>query len=258
MTHGYGTALQPLESLPADARQTVEARVFAGNLHRYAGNFALAATAYGDPRDLDRYDRKSRRRCARRALLRRLRAASRDDVDAIDPSSFDPVPSGIAQVLDRAATLIDEPARMRELAKAALEEHGRHPRLLLVLAEAEGLYGDRHASAALAAEAMRAAPKDPLTVAEGINELWLADYDADALRAITDLSEQLNSSPAIRRTAGGIYRYWRLRAHAVTAFGRSGLEARRWRMRRACWWWTGGPLGRNPFLHPDPGGHTAI
>ena len=60
MTHGYGTALQALESLPAAARQTVEARVVAGDLHRYARNFALAATAYGDPRDLDRYYRKSR------------------------------------------------------------------------------------------------------------------------------------------------------------------------------------------------------
>ncbi len=243
-THGYGSALQVLASLPAAARQTVEARVFAGSLHRYEGYFALAATAYGDPRDLDGYDRKSRRHCARRALLRRLRAASRDDVGAIDPASFDPVPPGIAQVLDRAATLIDEPARMRELAKAALEEHGRHPRLLLVLAVAERLYGDRHASAALAAEAMHAAPEDPLIVAEAIRELWLADYDADALRAITDLSEQLNSSPAIRGTAGEIYRYWRLRAHAVAAFGRSGLEAWRWRMRRACWWRTGGPVGR--------------
>ena len=200
-TYGYGTALQALESLPADARQTVEARVFAGNLHRSAGNFALAAAAYDDPRDLDRYDRENRRDCARRALLRPFRAPGRDDVDAIDPSSFDPVPPGIAQLLDRAATLIDEPARMRELAKAALDEHSRHPRLLLVLAEAERLYGDRHASAALADEAMRAAPKDPLIVAGAIKELWLADYDADSLRAISELSEQLNSSPAIRGTA---------------------------------------------------------
>ena len=242
--YGYGTALQAIENLPAEARQTVEARVVAGDLHRYARNFAIAAAAYGDPRDLSRYDRKVRRYCVRRALLQPLRASRRDDVDAIGPSSFDPMPPGIAQVLDRAATLIDEPVRTRELAKAAIEEHGRHPQLLLVLAEAERLYGDRHAGAAMAAEAMGAAPKDPLIVATAIRELWLADYDADALRAITGLSEQLNSFPAIRGTAGNIYRYWRLRANAVTAFGRSGLEAWRWRMRRACWWLTGGPVGR--------------
>ena len=242
--YGYGTALQAIESLSAEARQTVEARVLAGDLHRWARNFAIAVPAYGDPRDLGRYDRKSRRYCVRRALLQPVRASSRDDVDAIDPSSFDPMPLGIAQVLDRAATLTDEPARMRELAKAAIEEHGRHPQLLLVLAESERLYGDRHAGAAMAAEVMGAAPKDPFIVARAIRELWLADYDADALRAITDLFDQLNSSPAIRGTAGDIYRYWRLRANVVTAFGRSGLEAWRWRMRRACWWLTGGPAGR--------------
>jgi hypothetical protein len=241
-THGYGTALQVVESLPAAARQTVEARVVAGDLHQDAENFALAAAAYGDPRDLDRYNRKNRRRCARRALVKRLRSTSPDDVDVIDPASFDPVDPTIAQVLDQAVSLIDEPARQRELISAALEEHDRHPLLLLRLAESERLYGDRHVGAALAAEAMRDAPENPLVVAESIRELWLADYDADALRVIADLSEQVMSSPAVRSAAGEVCRYWRLRAHAVTAFGRSGLEAWRWRMRRACWWRSGGPV----------------
>lgn len=84
LTYGYGPALQVLESLSAAARQTVEARVGLGSLHRFAGNFALAAKAYGDPRDLDRDDRRDRRRCARRALAQRLRSSSRDDVDALD------------------------------------------------------------------------------------------------------------------------------------------------------------------------------
>ena len=243
-TYGYAAALQVLESLPASARQTVEARVLAGELHRSAKNFALAATAYGDPRDLDRYDRKKRRRCARRALLQRLRSASRGDVDAIDPASFNPVPSAIARVLDQAALLIDQPAEVRELVSAAPGEQGRHPLLLLTLAEAERAYGDRHACAALATEAMHSAPEDPLIVARSIRELWLADYDADALRVIADLSEQLTTSPAVRSTTGEICRYWRLWACAVTAFGRSGLEAWRWRTRGVCWWRSGGPVGR--------------
>jgi uncharacterized protein HemY len=246
MTHGYGAALQVLESLPAAARQTVEARVLAGDLHRYAKNFALAATAYGDPRDLDRDTRKNRRHCVHRALSQRLRSSGRGDVDAIDPASFDSVPPAIARVLDQAAPLIDQPAKVRELASAAPEEHSRHPLLLLGLAEAEreSGYGDRHASAALAAEAMRSAPEDPLIVAKSIRELWLADYDADVLRVIADLSEQLMTSPAVRSAAGDIYRHWRLRAHAVTAFGRSGLEASSWRTRQVCWWRSGGPVRR--------------
>src|SRR5260370_15889500 len=56
-TYGYGPALQVLASLPAAARQTAEARVAAGTLHPAAGNYALAVAAYGDPRDLDRFDR---------------------------------------------------------------------------------------------------------------------------------------------------------------------------------------------------------
>jgi tetratricopeptide (TPR) repeat protein len=241
-TYGYGTALQVLESLPAAARHTIEARVVTGDFHKYAKNFALAVTAYGDPRDLDLYNRKTRRRCARRALPQRLRSSSSGDIDAIDPASFDPVPPAIARVLDQAASLIDEPARLRELIGKAFEEHGRHPLLLLGLAEAERMYGDRHAGAALAAEAMRSAPDDPLIVAESIRELWLDDYDADALRAIADLSEQLTTSPAVRSATGNIYRYWRLPAHAVTAFGRSGLEAWGWQVRRICWWRSGGPV----------------
>jgi tetratricopeptide (TPR) repeat protein len=240
-TYGYGTALQVLRSLSVTARQTVEARVLAGDLHRFAGNFTLAATGYGDPRDLDRYDRRSRRRCARRALAQRLRSAVDSDVDPIDPTSFDPVSPAIASVLDCGASLTDEPTKRRELTMAAIEEHGRHPLLLLELAAAERICSDWHSCAA-AAEAMRRAPEDPLIVADAIKEVSFAGYGADAVRAIRDLSEQLADSPAVRRAAGQICRNWHLSGHAVLAFGRSGLEAQVWRMRRVCWWRSGGPM----------------
>jgi Tetratricopeptide repeat len=242
--YGYGTALQALKSLPAEASETVEARVVAGDLHRYAKNFTLAATAYGDPRELDRYDRRNRRRCVLRALRERLRSASNDDVDTIDPTSFDPVSPEIARVLDQGASLIDEPATLRELAKAAIEEQGRHPLLLLGLGDAERQYGDRHACAALALEAIGRAPDDPLVVGQGIRNLWLADYDADALRASAGLSGQLRTSPLVRATTAEIFGYWHLRARALMAAGHSGLEAQQWRMRRAFWWRSGGPAGR--------------
>jgi hypothetical protein len=67
----YGTAVEVLESLPAAVRQSVAVRVALGDLHRNAGNFALAAAAYGDPRDLGRDERRSRRRGMLRGLLQR-------------------------------------------------------------------------------------------------------------------------------------------------------------------------------------------
>jgi hypothetical protein len=241
-TYGYGTGLQVLDSLPAAARQAVEARVCAGELHLRAGNFALAVAAYGDPRDLDGFDRKRRRRCVRRASAQRLRSAVAADVEPIDPRTFDPMPPMIASVIDRGTSLVDEPIKLRELVEAAIKEHGRHPWLLLALAEVEEIQEDRHACAAAATEAMRSAPEDPLIVADAIRKLSFAGYGADALRAITDLSEDLTRSPVVRRTAGEAYRAWRLWGHAVTAFGRSGLEAPFWQMRRSSWWRSGGPL----------------
>lgn len=242
-TFDYGTALQVLKSLPPASRQTVEARVTTGDLHRYAGNFALAAAAYGDPRDLERLDRKSRRRCVRGSLLRRWRPrpVGHNELVPIDLASFDPVAPAIADVLDRASQ-INEPAKLRELCHAAIHEHGRDPRLLLALADVELEYGDRHTGAAMAAEAMRDTPEDPLIVAACIRDLRFAGYHADALRAIRDLSEQLKRSPAICETAGAAYQDWWLWGHAADAFGRGMLQGYWRRRRRSCWWRSGGPI----------------
>lgn len=239
---GYGSALQVLASLPDAARRTGEARAVTGNLHQISKNFALAVAAYGDPRDLDDYYRKFRRRALPMALVQRLLPVSRGDVAAIDPLSFDPVPPAIARILDRGARSSD-PAEIVELYRTAIDEHGRHPRLLLEFATVERRHGDRDVCAALAAEAIAAAPDDPLVVSDGVRELWLVDRDADALRALDERSEDLTKSPAFCQTAGEVYQYWQLWAHAYTAFGRNGLQAQWWRRRRRCWWRTGGPIG---------------
>src|SRR5260370_27904228 len=127
-------------------RNTTECRVQLGNLHYYSGNFALAADAFGSRRYLDKVDRKTRRRSRRRALLRSRQAGI---TQAMDLGTFDPVPLPIARVLDEAGRMADQPARVREVVRTALEEHGRHPWLLLELAWSKGRDGDRHASAAL-------------------------------------------------------------------------------------------------------------
>jgi len=121
------------------------------------------------------------------------------------------VGAAVARVFDQATSLTAEPAEQRELIGTAFEEYGRHPLLVLLLADLELDYGDRHACAALALEAMRGAPEDPVIVAESIRYLWLADYDADALRRINDLSKQFQNSPAFCQTAGRIYEHRRLR-----------------------------------------------
>ncbi len=243
-THGYGTALQVLASLPAVARSTVKARVTTANQHDWAGNPALAAAAYGDPRDLDKRLRAQRRQRLRQGLTQRLRhGSSGDSVEAIDATSFDPVSSSIARVLDEAQSQADGQAR--ETLQAAMADHGRHPLLLLELARTERRGGDDHTCAALAREAVRIAPEAPLIVADAMMELWLADYDADALRLLTDLDPPpaFEDSIALRAVLGGIAKYWQLWAAAVDVFGRNGLEARRWQLRRSCWWRSGGPLG---------------
>src|ERR1700761_4294970 len=164
-THGYGTALQVLASLPAGARATVKARVATANQHDWAGNPALAAAAYGDPRDLDERLRSQRRRRLRQGLTQRLRyGSSGDNVAAIDAASFDPVSSSIARVLDEAQSQADDQAR--ETLQAAMADHGRHPLLLLELARTERRGGDDHTCAALAREAVRIAPDAPLILAD--------------------------------------------------------------------------------------------
>ena len=241
-THGYGTALQVLKSLQAGARATVKARVTTATLHMWAGNPALAAAAYGDSRDLDKYFRSRRRRLAVRGLIQRLRSGvSGDDVAAIDALSVDMVPPAIARLLDEAESQPDSQAR--ETLRMAMAGHdGRHPMLLLELARTERRDGDDEACAALAREAMQVAPDDPLITAEAINELWLADYDADALALLDSLDASFRDSVAVCATAGDICSYWQLWAHAATAFGRNGLEAWRWRTRRTSWWRSGGPV----------------
>jgi predicted negative regulator of RcsB-dependent stress response len=243
-TYGYGTALQVMASLPETARKTTEARVNLGDLHRYAGNYALAAAAYGNPRDLNRADRKNRRLCVRRGVLQRFTSTSGGDVEAADLTWFDPLAPAVAQVLDTSASLRDRPVEQRKLVSAALEEHCRHPLLLLELADAERANGDRPACAALAAEAIRSAPADPLIAADGIRKLWEAGFDADALRVLSDLRGEPGDSLALRGTLGDIARYWRLWAGMVEAFGDNGIEAWRWRQRRAAWWRSGGPFSR--------------
>jgi predicted negative regulator of RcsB-dependent stress response len=243
-THGYGTALQVLASLPADARATVKARITTANRHDRAGNPALAAAAYGDPRDLDNGLRAQRRHRLRQGLTQRLRyGSSGDSVAAIDAASFDLVSSSIARVLDEAQSQADDQAR--ETLQAAIADHGRHPLLLLELARTERRDGDDHTCAALAREAALIAPEAPLIVAAGMRELWLADYDADALRLLADLDSPstFENSIALRAMLGEIVKYWQLWAAGVEVFGRNGLDAQRWQSRRFCWWRSGGPLG---------------
>jgi len=218
-------------------RNTTEYRVQLGNLHYYSGNFALAAGAFGSRRYLDKVDRKTRRRARRRALLRSRQAVI---TQAMDLGTFDPVPFPIARVLDEAGRLADQPARLREVLTTALEEHGRHPLLLLELAWRKGQDGDRHAAAALGAEAMELAPEDPLVVA---NTVWLllnADYDAQMLEIIAGLSQEMRSSPDLQAAIVDAYHSWGLYGHVVSGNGAVGLlawRARRWRTARLLSGW---------------------
>lgn len=241
--HGYGTALQVLAGLPPAARSTVDVRILAGRLHQYSGNFARAATVYGDPRGLPSHARKWRRQCIRKALLQpTLTLLGRGDIAAADLSTPIAPPPGIARVLDDQTTFAGDPVKLRELLQAAITQHGRHPRLLLTLAEVEVRYGDDHTGAALATEALPAAPEDPLIVGDVIETLWQADRDADALRMIRELSEPLRQSLYVRHVAARVLRYWQLWVHATAMYGRGGLTAAQWGIRQGCWLRRGGPL----------------
>jgi hypothetical protein len=243
--YGYGAAVQILENLPFNMLEAVEIRVLLGDLHTRAGNFARAAVAYGDPRDLARWERRSRRRVLRKGLLRHRRAASTRGSSDIDLASFNPMDATVAQVLDHAWSLRDQPDSQRGALTAALSEHGRLPVLLLELAFAEFDVGNRHTSASLAAEAAGLASSDPLNAELAIWILWQADYDAEALRVITDLLRgKVGSSPALAGTVGQVFEYWGLWAQALQAFGNTGLDAKNWRLRRISWLRSGGPLRR--------------
>lgn len=163
---------------------------------------------------------------------------------AVDLTSFDSVTPELALTLDKSASLRDQPAELRDLLREALGQHGRRAWLLITLADAELRNGDRHACAALAAEAISAACRDPLIAEAGVRQLWFADYDSDALRALGDSPDEFRDSVNIRATAGEICCYWRLWGNAVVVFGESGLEAWQRRQRRVAWWRSGGPFGR--------------
>ena len=242
--YGYGVAVELLESLPAVARQTTEVRVTLANLHRDAGNFALAVAAYGDPRDLDGYDRRFRRRSMVRGLLQRRRSGDSHSGTPLDLTTFDPVDSAIAQVLDKSDSLLDRPDECRTMLQAAIAEHGRQPLLLLSMARAERLVEDRASCVVLIAEALTNIPVSPLITAMGIWELWWADYDTEALRMLADAPDGIKEIRTISVTAGYIYHYWNLVANAFYAFGDHGLEAWQRRQRRASWWRSGGPFYR--------------
>ena len=239
-THGHGTALQALTSLPAD---TPQLRGVAAELLFQAGNRALAFAVVGDLRDMNGRGRKRLRLMKLVTLPLRLRTAGRDGVPTMDVASFDPVPLPVARVLDEAPPPGDEQAR--ETLRAAVDEHGRHPLLLLQIASAERWNGDRHVAAALASEAARTGADDPLIVAKAIRELWSAGYVADALHAIGGLSGDLATAPAVRVVAGDLCETERLRAHAFRAYG-DGIWLEAWarRDRRACWRRSGGPAKR--------------
>ena len=207
-------------------RNSTEYRVQLGNLHCSAGNFALAAGAFGNPRYLDSVDRKTRRWSLRRGLLQSRRVGLSA---AMDLASFDPVSLPIARVLDE-ARLADQSARVHEILTVAIEEHGRHPWLLLNLAWQKGLDGDRHAKAALAAEAMNLAPEIPLVVSDVLWQLLDSDYDAQMLGIIAGLSEKMQDSSELRAAIGDCYDSWRLHGHTASGYGTVGLKA--WRARR--------------------------
>lgn len=238
---GYGIAIQVMRSLSLTAQKTMEARVITGDLHRHAGNHALAVGTYGDPRELNEYDRKSRRRVVRKALMRWPRRTEPFYLPAVDPGSLD-VPEAVARAVGSFMTRQDEDlAARREKCLAAVEEHGRHPLLLLALADASA---DRHACAALAEEAIGTARHDTLYIPYGIRLLWWCGSYADAVTAVEHLPLWLNSSPSVRVVKGQIYRNWNLWGRAADALAGQGLPAYWRRKRRLCWWLGGGPLSQ--------------
>lgn len=236
----YPMAVQILEGLPTAARQTTEVRVTLGNIHRYAGNYALAAAAYGDPRDLDGFDRWSRRRSLCFGLLQRRRTGTHEDEPLMDFVTLSP---DVAEILDRVAIRLDEPGSCHAELEAAIAEHGRHPLLLLYLARASRYVGDDGACAALAREALAGVPGSALITAIGLRELYLAHRGDEALKVFTDAPDEVRDDSYVRVVAGQIYHGLGMAAHAVDAFGQRVL-APAWhrRERRGCWWRSGGLL----------------
>jgi tetratricopeptide (TPR) repeat protein len=239
--YGYAAGIQVLENLPSDMLEAVEIRLLLGYFHVSARNFARAVAAYGDPRDLNRWERRMRRRSVRKSPLRLRQHTTRGSSD-IDLASFNPIDTELAHVLDHSWSLRDQPGSQRATLTAAMDGHGRLPLLLIQLAYAEFDVGNRHTSAALAAEAAGLAPLDDLIIEAAIWILWRSDYDAEALRAITDLPPgKLGSSPVLADTVGRVFEYWGLPAHVLQVF-RGGLDAESTHLQRISWWRSGGPF----------------
>lgn len=234
----YGVALQVLNNLSADTRARPEVRGMIGELHGNEGNFSLAVSTYGNPRTLDSFDRKYRRRYLLRALVQRMTSRRQAPTDGIDLAIFELLTPAVAEMLDLrfgGGTVEDS----RDQIRAAVREHGRNPWLLLALAYHEA----GQIRTALATEAMQDAPENPIIMAEGIRQLWYAD-DTEALRAIRDLADDLLDSPSIQEISYTVLHSVKLYGHAHEALGHSGLSAQSWKNRRECWWRSGGPVSQ--------------
>lgn len=235
----HQSAAKVLENSPS--WQCVAVRVALGNLHRDAGNFALAVAAYGDPRDLDRADRRSLRHSERRGLLQRRRTYNRDGRAPFDVTTFNLVDLAAAQVLDKSQSVQDSADHGRVVLEAGIADHGRHPLLLLSLARAERLNGNWGSCEALAAEASTKADGNRFITVMAIQEMWVSDFDAESLKMLNELPDKVQDAPDVRVLAGYMYDSWNLPCHAALAYARGQLdltERRRW---RACWWRSGGP-----------------
>jgi tetratricopeptide (TPR) repeat protein len=238
----YGSAVAVLENVPAATRQSTGVRVTLGDIHRRAGNHALAVAAYGDPRHLDGFDRRSRRRIRRRGLLQRR--GNRSD-DRLATVALHPLDFAVAQALDKERTLADSPESGRAVLDAAIAEHGRHPLLLVALARACRATGDPQSSASLAQEAAASAQADQLILAIAIYELWLSGFSAEAFGILdSDPPDKPGTNPSLRAVAGFLCDSWKLPCHAVLAYGNVLLGSPDRRIRRICWWLSGGPYPR--------------
>lgn len=258
---GYEGAVQVLTGLPAGQREATECRVLLGNLHRAAGNRASAFAAYPPALALDRYDRRARRSCAWTAIVPgRWRRRRRESYDPVDLAGFDPLPAGIARIMDEADRCHDDVTAARALLAAAVDDHARHPLLLLGLARLERQRGDRHAGGALAAEAVSAAPGDALTTAVGIFELSAAGYVSTALQAAQSARQAFSANAPIRFVTGDLYWSWGFPAKAVEAYGDFDHQPYRRYRRRSSWWRSGSVFNRirqtavrqENGLQPDP------
>jgi tetratricopeptide (TPR) repeat protein len=241
--YDYRAAVKVLESMPRHIRRSVAIRVALGELYRDAGNFAEALAAYGDPRDLRRPYRRNRRRCVLRGLLQRWQPGERENRGPFDLAMLIP-DFGIAHVLDESELLRDSPDHGCAVLEAGITDHGRHPLLLLALATTRWLAGDLGSWEMLDTEAAANTRQNSYGTAMAIRDLWDGDFDAEAQRMLNNLPEEIADSAPLRALVGSMYHSWRLPCQAVLAYGNALLDESGSRIRRACWWRTGGPYSR--------------